>query len=397
MNKKSVLADVVATSRCFLELIRKGHYSYQELNKNEDYLSHYQSQNSSLIEPIIIEHLNLKKESEKLKKLNSKNEIKTHLLSDFNLSEYSYSHLHNHSQYSVLQSTTQVSNMVEKAYELKMPAVAITDVSNMYGAFHFTKSIFNHPSNKDAIEHNKKVISGDIDEQLKEFSIKGVIGCELLICKNHLDKSVQDNGSKMVFLCKNKQGYHNLSKMSSIAFVDGFYYVPRVDKEVVEKYKDGLIVLSGGSRSDIADLILNVGEKQAEETFLWWKNTFKEDFYVELVRHGIEEEDIVNDVMLRFAKKYDVKIIASNETYYLDKEDANAHDILLCVKEGELQSTPKGRGRGFRYGLNNDEYYFKSQDEMKSLFSDIPEAIVNISELLSKIENFELKRDVLLP
>ena len=133
----------------------------------------------------------------------------------------------------------------------------------------------------------------------------------------------------MVFLCKNKQGYHNLSKMSSIAFVDGFYYVPRVDKEVVEKYKDGLIVLSGGSRSDIADLILNVGEKQAEETFLWWKNTFKEDFYVELVRHGIEEEDIVNDVMLRFAKKYDVKIIASNETYYLDKEDANAHDILL--------------------------------------------------------------------
>tara|TARA_B110000908_G_C10266053_1_gene464077 strand:- start:2505 stop:6863 length:4359 start_codon:yes stop_codon:yes gene_type:complete len=390
-------ADVVATTRCFLELLRKGHYSVDQLNKDKDYLTQFQSHNSTVIEPVQLKHLNLKLESQKLKDLHKKETSENSDSSQIDLSEYSFSHLHNHSQYSVLQSTSQVSNMVEKAFELNMPAVAITDVSNMYGAFHFTKSIFDHPANKEVIEHNKKVESGDLNEELKEFAIKGVLGCELLICKNHLDKSFQDNGSKMVFLCKNKDGYHNLSKMSSIAFVDGFYYVPRIDKKVVEKYKEGLIVLSGGSRSDIADLILNVGEKQAEETFLWWKDTFQDDFYVEIVRHGIEEEDIVNEVMLRFAKKHNVKILASNETYYLEKEDANAHDILLCVKEGELQSTPKGRGRGFRYGLSNDEYYFKSQDEMKSLFADLPQAIINIEEVLSKVENFHLKRDVLLP
>ncbi|MDX1628890.1 MAG: DNA polymerase III subunit alpha, partial [Fulvivirga sp.] len=123
----------------------------------------------------------------------------------------------------------------------------------------------------------------------------------------------------------------------------------------------------------------------------------KDDFYVELIRHGLEEESKVNDVLLEFARKYHVKVIAANDVYYLDKEDANAHDVLLCVKEGELQSTPKGRGRGFRYGFPNEEYYFKSQEEMKTLFSDIPEAIENLTELIDKIEEFKLDRDVLLP
>ena len=121
--------------------------------------------------------------------------------------------------------------------------------------------------------------------------------------------------------------------MSSISFIDGYYYVPRVDRSVVEQYKEGLIVLSGGLKGEVSDLILNVGEKQAEEAFVWWKETFGEDFYVELVRHGLEEEEIVNEVLLRFAKKYEVKVVAANNTYYLSQEDANAHDILLCVKE----------------------------------------------------------------
>ena len=390
-------ADVVATTRCFLELIRKGLFSYQELGKDSDYILKYQELNNSLTEPISIVHVNLKSESEILKIKNKDQQQSEDFSNDVDLSNYSFSHLHNRSQFSVLQSTTEIKKLINKAYEFQMPAVGLTDDSNFYGAFHFLKNIYDHPANKEIIEHNKKVQKGELNAEIKEFEIKGVLGCELSICRDHLDKSKQDNGHKMVFLCKNKNGYHNLSKMSSIAFVDGFYYVPRIDKKIVEKYKDDLIVLSGGPRGEIANLILNVGETQAEESFVWWKNTFKEDFYVELVRHGLEHEDKVNEVMLSFAKKHQVKVVASNETYYLEKDDSNAHDILLCVKDGELQSTPKGKGRGFRYGLSNDEYYFKSQEEMKKLFKDIPDAIINVEEVLEKIENFELKRDVLLP
>ena len=185
--------------------------------------------------------------------------------------------------------------------------------------------------------------------------------------------------------------------MSSIAYVDGFYYVPRIDKTVVSKYKTGLIVLSGGVKGELSDLILNVGEKQAEESLIWWKEQFADDFYIELVRHGLEEEQRLNDTLLKLAQKHQVKIVAANNSHYLNEEDANAHDILLCVKDAELQSTPIGRGRGFRYGFANSQYFFKSSEEMKSLFKDIPESILNIKEIIDKVESYELKREVLLP
>jgi DNA polymerase-3 subunit alpha len=131
--------------------------------------------------------------------------------------------------------------------------------------------------------------------------------------------------------------------------------------------------------------------------FEWWVDVFADDFYVEINRHDLEQEHHVNRILLSFAKKYNVKIIASNNVYYLDKEDANSHDILLCVKDGELQSTPKGSGRGYRYGFPNDKYYFKSSAQMQELFADLPEAIDNITDLVAKIETFTLSRDVLLP
>ena len=130
---------------------------------------------------------------------------------------------------------------------------------------------------------------------------------------------------------------------------------------------------------------------------VWWKEQFGNDLYVEMMRHGQEDEDRVNQVLVPMAKKHEVKIIATNNTYYCDKKDAEAHDILLCVKDGEKQATPIGRGRGYRYGLPNQEYYFKSSDEMKTLFKDVPEAILNIQEVVDKVEPFDLARDVLLP
>ena len=134
-----------------------------------------------------------------------------------------------------------------------------------------------------------------------------------------------------------------------------------------------------------------------QRILFWWKEHFGTDLYIELMRHDQEDETRVNTSLVELAHKHSVKIVASNCCYYLKKEEANAHDILLCVKDGEKQSTPIGRGRGYRYGLPNQEYYFKSPQEMNQLFSDIPEAIQNIQELIEKIESFALERDVLLP
>jgi len=264
-----------------------------------------------------------------------------------------------------------------------MPAVAITDTGNMMGAFHFVQQVNNY---------NKAL--GE-DEQDK--NLKAIVGCEFFVCEDHLNKSHKDNGYQIVMLAKNKKGYHNLAKMSSIAYTEGFYYVPRIDKTIIEKYKEDIIVLTGSLYGEVPSKILNIGEKQAEEALLWWKETFKDDLYVEVCRHDQEDEKRVNEVLIPLAKKHQVKIIASNNTYYIDKEDANAHDILLCVKDGEKQATPIGRGRGYRYGLPNQEYYFKSSTEMKLIFKDLPEAIENISEVIEKIESYTLARKVLLP
>jgi DNA polymerase-3 subunit alpha len=200
-----------------------------------------------------------------------------------------------------------------------------------------------------------------------------------------------------VLLAKTKKGYHNLAKMSSIAYTNGFYYVPRIDKNVIEKYKEDIIVLSGNLYGEIPNKLLNLGENQAEDALLWWKETFGDDCYIELMRHNQEDENRVNEGLLALAKKHQVKVVATNNTFYINKEDANAHDILLCVRDGEKQTTPIGRGRGYRYGLPNQDYFFKSAEEMKKLFHDCPEAISNISEIVSKIEIYSLAREVLLP
>src|SRR5690606_13455358 len=166
---------------------------------------------------------------------------------------------------------------------------------------------------------------------------------------------------------------------------------------IIQKYKSDLIVLTGNLYGEVPSKVLNVGENQAEEALLWWKEQFGDDLYIELMRHNQEDENRVNQVLLSFSKKHNVKVVATNNTYYAAQENANAHDILLCVKDGEKQATPVGRGRGYRYGLPNQEYYFKSGEAMKQLFKDVPEAIINIEEVVNKIEHYQLAREVLLP
>nr|WP_299488169.1 DNA polymerase III subunit alpha [uncultured Allomuricauda sp.] len=391
-------ADVEATTRCFLELVRKKHYSIEKLDVQPDYFEHFSEANPQAIQLIGLKHINLKKASKEIADALwaedtggiSEDEINKNVES---IADAPFTHLHNHSQFSVLQSTINIKSLVKAAAENSMSAVALTDHANMMGAFHFVKEVKAH--NKSVKEKNAESVENGETPSAKE--ITPIIGCEFYICEDHTNKNVKDYGYQIVLLAKNKNGYHNLAKMSSIAYTDGFYYVPRIDKKIVEHYKEDVIALTGNLYGEVPNKILNIGEKQAEEALLWWKEQFGDDLYVEMMRHGQEDEDRVNQVLVPLAKKHEVKIIATNNTYYCDKKDAEAHDILLCVKDGEKQTTPIGRGRGYRYGLPNQEYYFKSSDEMKTLFKDIPEAILNIQEIVDKVEPFDLARDVLLP
>ena len=391
-------ADVEATTRCFFELIRTEVFTKKELEVEQEYFDSFQLKNPKSIQLIGLQHINLKEASDKIRQqLGGKKEEpvlkeifakqnEVHLATDF-------VHLHNHTQFSVLQSTISVASLVKATIQQKMDAVAITDHANLMGAFHFVRDILYY--NKSVEAKNKVAIENG--ETPSETIIKPIVGCEFFVCDDHKDKTRKDNGYQIVFLAKNKKGYHNLAKMSSIAYTEGFYYVPRINRSVVEEYKEDLIVLSGNLYGEIPSKILNLGENQAEESLVWWKKTFGDDLYIEVMRHNQEDENRVNEGLISLAKKHEVKIVATNNTFYIDKENSNAHDILLCVREGEKQATPIGRGRGYRYGLPNQEYYFKSGDEMKQLFKNLPEAISNIQEVVDKIEIYDLARDVLLP
>jgi DNA polymerase-3 subunit alpha len=391
-------ADVEATTRCFFELIRTEIFTYKELQIEQDYFQEFQNYNSAPIQLIGLQHINLKEASEKIKQQFGEQNVAP--VSKVTLSENKqvlidtdFVHLHNHTQFSVLQSTISVAALVKAASQNKMPAVAITDHANLMGAFHFVRDILYH--NKAAESKNAAAFANG--ELATEVVMKPIVGCEFFVCEDHKDKTRKDNGYQIVFLAKNKNGYHNLAKLSSIAHTEGFYYVPRIDRALIEMYKEDLIVLSGNLYGEIPNKILNLGENQAEEALIWWKQQFDTDLYIEVMRHNQEDENRVNTALISLARKNDVKIVATNNTFYIEKDNANAHDILLCVRDGEKQSTPIGRGRGYRYGMPNQEYYFKSGEEMKKLFTDLPEAIANLTEIVAKIEIYDLAREVLLP
>ena len=359
--------DVDATARCFFGLISGRVIQLKEV-PNVDLL---------VYEAPALAEANFKDKKDTAIEVNEIQHIAdtSSAIAD-NLVDVPFVHLHNHSQFSILQATTKVTNLVSKAQEMGMTAVALTDHGNMMATFHFVR---------DAIKKG----------------IKPIVGCEFFVCRNRNDKSYQDNGFQTVVLAKNKNGYQNLIKLASYANTEGFYYVPRIDRELLLQYKDDLIVLTGGIWGEIPNKILFEGEQQAEDALLWWKEHFGSDFYIEINRHGVEEENEINKTLLLFAKKHTIKCIATNNTYYINKSDAEAHDVLLCIRDAQPLSQPKKyigkRGREFRFGFPNDEFYFKSADEMKRLFADLPEAIINTKEIVDKIETYELTREVLLP
>lgn len=379
--------DVQATSKIFFEIIKRGITRVSEISSAE--LINIQYQDVDLSELLAYE-LKLKESKKTEVKINTASSA----TNEVDSKNINFSHLHNHSQFSVLQSVSDIGDLVKRASDYNMPGLAITDHGNMYGVFLFWQTI--DKQNKSIKAHNEAIEKGEkIGDKKNE--LKCIIGCELYINSDRKDKTKQDNGFSIPFLAKNKKGYENLSKLSSLGFTEGFYYVPRIDKELLLQYKSDLIVTTGSLQGEIPYLILNVGEQQAEQAFLWYKEQFGEDFYVELNRHHLPDEDHVNKVLLEFAKKHNVKYFAANNNYYLKKESSESHDVLLCVKDGQLKDTPVGKGRGFRFGMPNNEFYFKSPQEMCSEFADLPEAIECTNEIVNKIESFKLGRDVLLP
>lgn len=368
-------ADVEATTRAFLELVRLGHI---KVNFPLD-AKLYESSASYMVRENYIDLVSpsrLKKKEETVEE--STSEGLTESSDEVKLDEnVVFTHLHCHSKFSVLQATAGVKELVAKAKKSGMPAVALTDLGNMYGAFAFVSAA-----------HSE--------------GIKPIVGCEFYVVDDRHQKKFtrehRDHKFQIPMLAKNQNGYKNLAKLCSIGFTEGYYYkFPRIDKEVIKQYSEDVICLSGGTRGLLGDLILNKGEQFAEEELQWWMEVFGDDFYLEVINHELDDEQRVNEVFREFSKKYGVKLVASNNAFYLEQEDAEAHDALICIDDGKLKSTPIGRGKDYRWGFPNQEFYFKDTEVMKNLFPDMPEAIANTQEIVNKVESIKLQQDVILP
>ena len=292
-----------------------------------------------------------------------------------------FSHLHVHTQFSLLDGAADISKLYKKAAADGMKAIAITDHGNMFGVFKFVA---------EAGKHN----------------IKPIVGCEFYVVedrhKKQFTKEKKDVRFHQLLLAKNAEGYKNLVKLCSLGYIEGMYSKwPRIDKELILQYHKGLIATTCCIGASVPQAILKNGEEEAEKEFKWWLDLFGEDYYIEIQRHEIAEQEIINNTLLKFAKKHNVKIICSNDSHYVDQQDSNAHDILLCVNTGDMQSTPiatdEEGGKGYRFGFPNDQFYFKTQAEMGKLFHDLPESLDNTNEIVDKVEVLKLKRDIMLP
>src|SRR5215208_5190685 len=303
-----------------------------------------------------------------------------------------FSHLHVHTQYSLLDGAASIPALYKKAIEDGMPALAISDHGNMFGVFDFVSQAYKHLD-----EHGNP-------------KVKPIVGCEFYITTDRhrktFTKEEKDPRFHQILLAKNEIGYRNLMKLTSLGYMEGLYSkYPRIDKELIEKYHEGLIATTCCLGAMVPQAILRKSEAQAEAEFKWWLDLFGDDYYVEFQRHGMAEQDRVNNVLIKFARKHNVKIIASNDSHYVNQDDFNAHDILLCINTGEKVATPALREftdddvlvKDKRFAFPNDQFFFKKTEQMAAAFKDLPEAIDNTNEIVDKVQLLNLKRDILLP
>jgi DNA polymerase-3 subunit alpha len=290
-----------------------------------------------------------------------------------------FTHLHVHSQYSILDGAASVRGLIAKAKGDGMTALALTDHGNMFGSKEFY-------------------------DVCKKEGIKPIIGCETYVAEqsrhNKKDAKVDRSGYHLILLAKNLTGYRNLLKLVSLAYTEGFYYKPRIDKEILEKYNEGLIVSTACLGGEVPQHIMAGNLAEAEETIQWFKSVFGEDFYLELQRHPAtsaemrknvyENQVLVNARLLELAKKHEVKLICTNDIHFINEEDADAHDLLICLNTGKDLDDPTR----MRY---TKQEWFKTTAEMNALFADVPEALANTQEITDKIEAYDLNSAPIMP
>lgn len=326
-------------------------------------------------------------------------------------------HLHVHTQYSVLDGQASVTALVDKAISDGMPGIAITDHGNMFGI----KEFYNYVKKKNskvndqikevkksleqAQEQNNQDATEELQKELNTLNskiFKPIFGCEMYVAKEslhtHVDK--KDTGRHLVVLAKNETGYHNLVKIVSQAWTEGFYSHPRTDKKALAEHHEGLIVCSACLGGEIPRLIQAGDIEEAEKQVKWFKDTFGDDYYIEIQRHKtnlpgantevFERQQEVNPELIRIARKFDIKIVATNDVHFVNEDDADAHDRLICVSTNKAVDDPMR----MRY---TKQEWLKSQSEMNDIFSDIPEAIENTMEILDKVTTYSIDHKPILP
>ena len=277
-------------------------------------------------------------------------------------------HLHVHSEFSLLDGANRIKDLPVRAKELGMDAMAITDHGVMFGAIDFYKAC-------------------------KANGIKPIIGCEVYVAPRRMadrDPSIDNRYNHLILLAKDNNGYKNLAKLVSLGFTDGFYYKPRIDKEVLEKYHEGLICSSACLAGEIASEIVKGDMEAAKKSALWFKSIFGEDYYLEIQNNGIKEQVLVNQKLIQLSRELDIPLLATNDSHYLKKEDAYNHEVLLCIQTGKRMSDED------RMRFETDELYIKSPEEMMDYFKAVPDAIENTVKVAEKCNvEFEFGHTIL--
>lgn len=369
-------ADVEYTTRCFLELIRIGAISGNRLQVTPEQEKAFLQLNTKTIQPEGIKYESFKVDS--FEHISIEDEEKRLAEAAKNAGNHPFVHLHVHSQYSILDGAAKTGDLAAKAKEQEMPAVAVTDHGNMFAAKEFH------------VACNKA-------------GVKPILGIEAYVARRgHLVKEEKSDGSghHLVLLAKNYKGYQNLMKLTSIAHTDGMYYKPRIDKELLEKYNEGIIATSACLGGEVAQHIMAGNFTKAKATIEWYKGIFADDYYLEIMRHQTRDPRLrmevwenqvkVNQTILKLANEIGVKVIATNDVHFVEPEHADAHDVLVCLSTGRDYDDPTR----MRY---TQQEWFKTKEEMNALFADVPEALTNTIEIAEKVEAFELDSAPIMP
>ena len=277
-------------------------------------------------------------------------------------------HLHVHSEFSLLDGANRIKDLPVRAKELGMDSIAITDHGVMFGVIDFYKAC-------------------------KANNIKPIIGCEVYVApRTRFDKepNIDNKYNHLILLAKNNEGYKNLSKLVSLGFTDGYYYKPRIDKEILEKYHEGLICCSACLAGEVPQTILKNGIEKAEEVALWYKNIFGDDYYLEVQANSLRDQIIVNQKMVQLSRKLGIKLVATNDAHYLTKDDYYNHEVQLCIQTGKRMTDED------RMSFETNDFYLKSPEEMEEYFKNIPEALKNTLEIAEKCNvEFEFGHTIL--